>query len=629
MDHEDVPDEKGERRSDIENATSILDWLRRISVRKLGLAGLLAMSLLTGATYVVLNWQSLSKNEWLGPPLKRATQKSIPKADSRRFSVALARLENDPDREQERLLRRLLQEFKGIEVLSLDRTIATSGPVSDAVLAKGHAEARSYLKKSGASVVLWGSVLRLGNQTNFDLNFTGSAGTPLSLKQYTPEAAGEFRLPGVFWQDVLRLLVTASWSDFQESTGRPVAADLAPFIERVRNLLDSPGGPSAWDSDARQSTHIVLAQALRRLSREIADPKPLDEAISIYELVLREMDRNRSPRRWATVQRSLGNVLTVRGDEGGGTGYYQRAIPALTAAAEVFDGLGDRNEWADTQHKLANTQVAIAKQWPAGGDTTRFNAAFATFERALAAFRATGNAEGWASAQNDLGVAFRERAVRSKTMVIADLDRAVECYKAALKVHTPALRQRWAATQFNLGVALLEAGDSLRTAQSAGERELGKRYAADAIRAFVEARKVYTAVVYRLDWAETSNSLGNAYALLGELGPDASFLDRAVAVYEEAQQVRTRTRYPRYWAYTQINRAEAIKSIGSIKGNRETLLRADQAYLEADAVLRQLSDRYGIFEVSKGRQMVRDELRKLAPDISAPRAKSGVRSSHS
>jgi hypothetical protein len=78
----------------------------------------------------------------------------IPQADPSRFSVAIARLENDPNGENENLVANLLEDFDGMQVLRIDRTIPVGGPVPEKTQRKGEERARKYLRKSGASVMI-------------------------------------------------------------------------------------------------------------------------------------------------------------------------------------------------------------------------------------------------------------------------------------------------------------------------------------------------------------------------------------------------------------------------------------------------------------------------------------------
>ena len=119
-----------------------------------GVSGLVVLALIAATIYVYKNWDKV-KN-WPGVRLliDRWNRWPIPQADPHRFSVLVARLENDTNREHENLIIEALKEFEGIQVLFLDRTILLQGPVPEEQEKRGHKEARQFLKQSKASVLI-------------------------------------------------------------------------------------------------------------------------------------------------------------------------------------------------------------------------------------------------------------------------------------------------------------------------------------------------------------------------------------------------------------------------------------------------------------------------------------------
>ncbi|HYZ34628.1 MAG TPA: hypothetical protein VE684_20390, partial [Crenalkalicoccus sp.] len=97
----------------------------------------------------------------------------------------------------------------------------------------------------------------------------------------------------------------------------------------------------------------------------------------------------------------------------------------------------------------------------------------------------------------------------------------------------------WAATQNNLGVALLRLGER-------GDDVALRR----AVAAYEAALEEYRRDRVPLHWAMTQNNLGIALQVLGERGDDAA-LRRAVAAYEAALEEYRRDRVPLDWAMTQ------------------------------------------------------------------------------
>jgi tetratricopeptide (TPR) repeat protein len=130
------------------------------------------------------------------------------------------------------------------------------------------------------------------------------------------------------------------------------------------------------------------------------------------------------------------------------------------------------------------------------------------------------------------------------------LQRAIECYQAALRIYTEETApQEWATTQNNLGNAYsdLPTGD-----QGENLRRAIERYEA--------ALRVYTEEAAPRQWAMTQNNLGNAYRDL-PTGDQGENLQRAIEHYKAALRVRTEEAAPGDWAMTQNNLGNAYSDL--------------------------------------------------------------------
>ena len=77
--------------------------------------------------------------------------------------------------------------------------------------------------------------------------------------------------------------------------------------------------------------------------------------------------------------------------------------------------------------------------------------------------------------------------------------------------------------------------------------------------AFAEALKERTRAWAPLDWAATQNNLGVALMTLGEWASGTEHLEQAMAAFTEALKERTRARVPLDWAATQNNLGHVIQ----------------------------------------------------------------------
>ncbi|MEZ6058127.1 MAG: hypothetical protein R3C01_15620 [Planctomycetaceae bacterium] len=154
-----------------------------------------------------------------------------------------------------------------------------------------------------------------------------------------------------------------------------------------------------------------------------------------------------------------------------------------------------------------------------------------------------------------------------------NLQRAIDCYNAALRVYTEQeFPQDWAMTQNNLGTAY----QNLPT----GDRGANLQRVIDCYHA---ALRVYTEQEFPQDWAMTQNNLGTAYCDL-PTGDRGANLQRAIDCYTAALRVYTEQEFPQDWAMTQNNLGTAYCDLPT--GDRgANLQRAIDCYTAALRVL--------------------------------------------
>ena len=534
--------------------------IREKIFRRFGIPGLVFLALLVGASYVYTHWQEVKTWPGVASVVTRLTRGPVPKADPSRFSVMVAHLENDPKRENERLIVEALEEFEGVQTLSLDRTIPLQGPVPEAAEKRGQEAAQGYLKESGASVLIWGAVLKRGDITVYKLYWTPAAGGERKPERYAaPLAEVQLRLPEVFWGDlaeILRMQALAGMAEFEAQEGRYLADRLPPFIARVKKLLEASSGRPGWDSDAKGTTLVILANALRILGEQSGQNQPLEEAVTAYQEALKERTRERVPLDWAATQNNLGNALLRLGEREIGTARLEEAVKAYQEALKERTRERVPLDWATTQNNLGNALGSLGER---KSGTARLEEAVKAYQEALKEWTRERVPLDWAMTQNNLGAALLRLGERESGT--ARMEEAVKAFQEALKEYT---RERvpldWAATQNNLGAAL----------RSLGERESGTARLEEAVKAYQEALKERTRKRVPLDWAATQNNLGNALLRLGERESGTARLEEAVKAYQEALEVFEPAQATYFVELTKANlqKAEALLRERSHAGDR-------------------------------------------------------------
>jgi tetratricopeptide (TPR) repeat protein len=139
-----------------------------------------------------------------------------------------------------------------------------------------------------------------------------------------------------------------------------------------------------------------------------------------------------------------------------------------------------------------------------------------------------------------------------------NLEKAINCYKAALEVRTKeASPYYWASSQFSLGNAycVMIRGNRAENLEN-------------AIACYQDALQVYTRDAYPERWANAQTSLGGAY-LLRVQGDQAKNLDKAIACYEAALEVYKKA-FPRQAAQVQEELEDAYRQRKELYQDGET-----------------------------------------------------------
>ena len=483
------------------------EQFRRVIYKRFGLPGLIIIAVL------ILSWSNWSTVKML-PGVSSVviwfSQTPLPKADPKRFAVALAHLELDKEQASERRIRDVLEGFEGVQLLLIDRTISLPGPIPEESAQKGHVRAREYLKDTGAHVLIWGVVLQNPKgESHPHIYWTTGSSDKRAKEVYQHE---NFKLPDLFWNDlaeVLRLVVATSYSNFRAQEEHFIPDQLTPFIRRVQWLLDKSTGRQGWSG-----VQFVLGNALLTFGEQTGTNTPLEEAVAAYRAALTEWTRERVPLDWAATQTNLGTALLTLGEREAGTTRLEEAVAAYQAALTERTRQRVPLDWAMTQNNLG---IALGTLGEREAGTTRLEEAVVAYRAALTEWTRERVPLDWAMTQSNLGTVLGTLGQREAGTT--RLEEAVAAYQAALTAQT---REReplaWAKTQTNLGTAL----------RTLGEREAGTTRLEEAVVAYQAALTAQTREHVPLDWAATQHNLGTALRTLGERKKDAAVICEAL-----------------------------------------------------------------------------------------------------
>jgi tetratricopeptide (TPR) repeat protein len=477
-------------------------------------------------------------------------QKPLPSVDPNYFTVLVAHLENDKEREIENLIIESLKELKEIQLRKLDRNIRVRDAYTEKTEQESHEQARVYLHKTGAQVLIWGTVIKASGKSLPKLYWTVTENLQQkkTFERYLPTE--NLSLPVIFWEDladVLRLLIITKYTQFHASQGKYIGDEIKPFIEKLRRVLKYHKEKSGWTNREYAQVMHILAESLSFFGEESGKNEPLEEAILAYREALKEWTRERVPLYWAGTQNNLGLALSNLGERESGTKRLEEAVVAYNEALKEYTRERVPLDWALTQNNLGNALCRFGKR---ESETKKLEEAVAAYREALKERTRARVPLDWAMTQNNLGAALL--IIGERENGIKRLEEAAAAFHEALKEYT---RERvplnWAMTQSNMGTAL----------SSLGKRESGTKHLEEAIAAFREALKEQTRERVPLNWAMTQNNMGTALSDLGEREGDTKHLEEAEAAYREALKEYTRERVPLEWKETQRELSGTLEMI--------------------------------------------------------------------
>ena len=237
----------------------------------------------------------------------------------------------------------------------------------------------------------------------------------------------------------------------------------------------------------------------------------------------------------------------------------------------------------------------LVQQFPLGSKDNHLEIAITGYEVAVTVFTRKAFPEQWATIQNNLGEAYRNRIRGDK---LQNLEKAVEVLQDALRYTPDKFPEIRAAIQNNLGLAYRDQGQTEQ-----------------AISVHNKALKFYSIQGLSAKWADTQNYLGNAYSDQGQIGEAEAMeayenalkvcipetekwaeiknnlaveyckkgqIDQAIASYQDNLTVYTRDKFPERWAVTQYNLGHAYSEGGQIDNAITSFQSALKVYTPTD-----------------------------------------------
>ncbi len=527
--------------------TTLTAWFRKKIYDLFGLRGLVMLAILGALFYIWLNWDKVSKSPGITQLLTYCSRQSVPKADPSRYSVLVAHLENDTNREFELLIIESLKELDGIQVLSLDRTITLHDSIPEKAEKEGYSQALRYLDESDASVLIWGTVLSWNGNHVPKLYWTVSQGWVRKPRRYQQSSIDDnLSLPIMFWDDLisaLRLLILIESHQLTSEEGHFLGDRLPAYISRIYMILNSKDIVGDLDVKERMKIQFVLSKGLHRLGVQQDNIDAIKKSINIYRKLIIDIPNDFPPDYKADIQNELANALVDLVQYENIPELLKEALDLYYEALKKFSRENDPIEWAGLMFNIGYVQNEIGKS---EHDSSYLEQALTTLFNAKAIIPQDQEPQLYANIIKSIGISLVN--LGDIKCVPSYYTRAANAFREALimtpREHFPLF---WANLQNCLGFVM----------SHLGQLENNTIYFKEAIEAYNEALKEYTRERTPISWADITNNLGSAYLSLGNIEHDMGYINQAISLFHEALTELTHERTPLHYEIVQNNLKEA------------------------------------------------------------------------
>lgn len=538
---EDFSSGPGRQPAEISQKGGILDRLRR-KWRSLVAA---ALVLIGGAVAAGVSGSITDATRWLAnrsmEVARDAFPPSLPRADpAAPLSILVARLDGDDDGSQsERINSSLGDAFRPdgknrqVEVLYTRQTLkqGDSGNLA-ADLRTAEARGRSWLKQSGADVLIWGRVAEKNKV--FRIYFLNQYATAqISNPHGTYSITPQLLLPTDFDRDLG--VAIASVATSIAAPARQVGAStvdvleaLYPRLQRLAELTPSKNGRAYCD------VKVAAAQLAAAIGSAKADVGRLRESVDALQAVV-TADICSDDKDFAFIARIfLGASQVSLGNLEGDTGRLHAAIATITRALDGVDPARAPYYWATAKVGLSYALTMLGQR---EGNIAQLQDAVTASRDGVNVLVRERDGQLWASAQGSLGHALMQAA-----FVTGDMDqfnKSVQAFQDVLTVtkreDAPAL---WAMAKVGIGMALI--------AQAADAASLK-----DGVTAIRAGASEFTLQQVPYQWALAHGILGGALFQMYQSDNDVNNLRDAVGAFQDSLSVLTLARNPREWNWVQ------------------------------------------------------------------------------
>ncbi len=458
----------------------------------------------------------------------------VPLPTTEGFALAIVNFDGDDGNRIKDLVVDEILEFAvpNLKVLRFEKPIrvvrahwfrwrAGSNPQEE--IAAAHERARSYLAKSGATVLLWGQIFELAGKRAARFFWT----TPQeSFRSRELTSLEDFATPESFSRQSATVITTALFrtlADYLSPTGVQAPSSLPSWVSCAQGLIDSEFARHWVEPEQRNVLRIALADLLSRLGDQYLRIDFLEQAVRNCRELSAATSHDHNVWLLPYGRLTLGGALGSLGELTGNTELLEQAVTACRQATSSFGREREPEHWARAQHNLG---IALGRLGEGIKQAARLEEAVQAFKSALEVRSHDRCPIDWAMTEQKLGTSYLALGALSNDD--AALMSAVAAFGEALKVLSADVSpMEWARTNGNLGVALLSLG-----LQPGNQGNLSQ-----AVGAFRSALRVWNRENTPLEWARNLQNLGIALEHLDACSPSLMNLSEAAQAFHAALKI--------------------------------------------------------------------------------------------
>ena len=388
-------------------------------------------------------------------------------------------------------------------------------------------------------------------------------------------------------QDVLLVLKVEHdrdlWAYAQSVLGL-AASTKAQMLPGSNSLIDQAivayrASSTVWTETVRPvnwiSAQIELGSLLELSERRGGGKARLDEAIAVYEGLIRVSQKWDDPGNLGLFNMELGSVLQHLGEMENSAPILHRAADAALAAVNTLAPLkGSEDNLASARFNLGIAYLTLGERF---GEIDSLKLATRVFRLSAEVQSRDRSSRQWPKTMSVLGLALLELGKRTDDLT--SLQDAVAAFKASLsRLAGPNEVLLRAKVQVQLGDTLREI--AVRTKDAA--------WRDDALTAYQTAvnDRAFRQMIPQ-EWTAAEIKVGDLLRLIAEQDAAPARLSEALAAYRLAEAARPRKAVPLLWAETEVVIAEVLVAIAGGKSDAGEL---DQAVIAYQGALAELTE---------------------------------------